>query len=501
MYDRSSGILLHISSLPSDYGIGDLGPCACQFVDFLNETKQRYWQILPLNPVDGIFGYSPYSSYSAFAGNVLFISPELLIEDGWLQEEDIKDKPSFPAGIVDYEKVVPFKIKLLDLAWQRDEEILNQNKEFENFCLQERSWLDDFALFTVVKNLYSGKSLADWPEAIRRRDPQALLEIQEKFQARILKEKFLQYIFFKQWFTLRDYCREKGVHLIGDVPIYVNDHSVEVWTTPKFFKLRDRLEPEFVAGVPPDYFSKTGQRWGNPVYNWEKLKETNFAWWIKRLEHNLKFFDLVRIDHFRGFIAYWQIPASESTAVNGEWIEAPYDEFFTALQRHFSALPIIAEDLGVITPDVKKARKRFGFPGMKILLFAFDGDLKTHPYIPENYEQDCVVYTGTHDNNTAKGWFLKEASAAAKENLFKYLGKKLTAEETPGSLVETAFYSKARIAIVPLQDILGLGEEARMNIPGTVQGNWRWRFLPSALDSTLTQRLLKLTQLAKRQNK
>ncbi len=498
MHRRASGILLHISSLPSEYGIGDLGPGAYAFVDFLEKTKQRYWQILPLNPVDGIFGYSPYSSFSAFAGNPFFISPELLVKEGWLQKEDIVDKPLFTREMVDYEETIDYKNKLFNCLWERCEKILNQNREFEEFCLRESFWLDDFALFAVLKKLYSGRSLLQWPEVIKNRAARALVYIQHQFEPQIIREKLLQYLFFKQWFALKEYCQRKGVYLIGDVPIYVNDDSVEVWTYPELFKLNDELKPEYVAGVPPDYFSETGQRWGNPVYNWEKLKETNFAWWIKRLEHNFRLFDWVRIDHFRGFVAYWEIPAAEETAVKGKWMKASAEHFFTALQKHFKPLPMIAEDLGIITPDVEEARKRFDLPGMKVLLFAFDGDLKTHPYIPENYEDNCIVYTGTHDNNTVKGWFLTEASKGAKENLFKYLGRELTAREIPWTFIEAAFRSRARTAIIPLQDLLGLGQEARMNIPGTVRGNWRWRFLPSALDEALADRLLKLTESSQR---
>ncbi len=498
MHQRASGILLHISSLPSEYGMGDLGPAAYRFVDFLFQAKQSYWQILPLNPTDGIFGHSPYSSFSAFAGNTLFISPELLVREGWLRKEDIQEKPIFPRDSVDYEAVICRKNKIFNILWDRSRGSLPQNKEFKDFCLEENFWLEDFALFSALKKLYPGLSFNQWPEDIQRREPKAVLLIQRKWDDQIIKEKFLQYIFFKQWFALKEYCRNKGVKVIGDVPIYVNDDSADVWTHPKIFKLNNHLQPEFVAGVPPDYFSKTGQRWGNPVYNWEKLKETGFEWWIKRLEYNLRLFDFVRIDHFRGFVAYWEIPVSEKTAVKGEWVKAPWNEFFTALRQSLKTLPIIAEDLGIITPDVKEAREQLGFPGMKILLFAFDGDLKTHPYIPENYEENCIVYTGTHDNNTVKGWFLKEASETAKENLFSYLEKKLTSEEVSWALVELAFQSPAKTAIIPFQDLLSLGSEARMNIPGTAHGNWRWRLFPSDLDKSLSDRLRALSSHSER---
>ena len=370
MHQRGSGILLHISSLPSEHGIGDLGPGAYRFVDFLFKAKQSYWQILPLNPTDGIFGHSPYSSFSAFAGNTLFISPELLVKEGWLKKEDIQNKPFPPPPTINYEEVIDYKNKLFNSVWNRCRESLKNDKDFEEFFAGNKSWLEDFAVFSVLKKIYSGLSFNQWPEDIRKRDHRALLYIHQKFGEHILREEFFQYIFFKQWGALKDYCKAKGIELIGDVPIYVNDDSADVWTNPEIFKLNNHLEPEYVAGVPPDYFSATGQRWGNPIYNWERLKETNFTWWIKRLEHNLRFFDRIRLDHFRGFVSYWEIPVLEKTAIHGRWVKAPGEEFFASLQRHFKTPPFIAEDLGMITPEVEALRDELGFPGMKVLQFA-----------------------------------------------------------------------------------------------------------------------------------
>lgn len=494
MLTRLSGILLHISSLPSEFGIGDLGPKACQFIDFLTETKQTYWQILPLNPVDGIFGNSPYSSLSAFAGNTLFISPELLYRKGWLSQKDVEQKPLFPKGKVDYEQVRRYKENLLARAFKQFKKDPRSQEEYFEFCQEQSYWLNDFALFVVLKEKFTDKMWSRWSENIKERESQAVNEFQDKLCGDIEYVKFLQYIFFKQWGGLRNYAKERGIQIVGDMPIYVTPDSADVWTHPHLFKLKENGDPEFAAGVPPDYFSETGQRWGNPVYNWEKLKETGYAWWIERLRHNLKLFDLVRIDHFRGFVAFWQIPAQEKTAIHGEWIPGAADDFFGTLRRQFPHLPIVAEDLGLITPDVTEAMRRYGFPGMKILLFAFDGDLKTHPYIPENYEENCFVYTGTHDNNTANGWFKKDASIETKKRLAHYFGREITAEDIAWTLIECAMASRAKAAIFPMQDILSLNEEARMNKPGTVHGNWQWRLESSSLQNFFVSKLGDLTQ-------
>jgi 4-alpha-glucanotransferase len=496
---RSSGILLHISSLPSSFGIGDLGPEAMHFVDFLHDAKQSYWQILPVNPTDGVYHHSPYSSNSAFAGNILLISPEMLVRQGWLKPADIKVKPLFSNDEINYKAVVSYKRDLLNLAYLHNKERLKEDHEYREFCKTEEYWLDDYALFVVLKNYFAVDVWTQWPKDVEDRDKKNLDFLRKELREPVEKHKFFQYLFFCQWRALRDYCDKRKIKIIGDIPIYVNDDSVDVWANQTLFKLNEKKEPIFVAGVPPDYFSKTGQRWGNPVYNWDILKQTGFGWWIKRLKHNLKLFDAIRIDHFRGLVEYWEIDSKEETALNGHWVTVPKEEFFQTVLNEFPNPPVIAEDLGIITDEVRETMKQFGFPGMKILLFAFDGDVKEHPYIPENYSENCVVYTGTHDNNTVRGWFEKEVSPETKEKLFSYLGKRLSADEISWTLIRLAFQSKAKLALIPLQDVLGLGAEARMNTPATTEGNWKWRFPLGLLDSELSNKLASLTRQTHRE--
>ena len=490
---RRSGILLSITSLPSPYGIGDLGPWAYKFVDFLFEAKQGFWQVLPLNPTDPAYDNSPYHSISALASNPLLISPELLAQDGLLTKTEIEPLPNLPREWIDYEAVITHKKRLFHLAYKHFKKSGNQY-DYEKFCSKNAYWLEDFALFVALKSHFQGKVWSKWPSEIRDRQPEALLSLKRELQDRIELEKFLQYMFYKQWLSLKDYCHQKNIHIIGDMPIYVDYDSVDVWTNPEIFKLDSEKKAYGVAGVPPDYFSQTGQRWGNPVYKWEVLKKTGYTWWIQRMEHALKFFDIVRIDHFRGFVAYWQIPANEKTAIKGSWVKGPGEEIFKAMLKRFPCLPIIAEDLGVITPDVRELVSRFQFPGMKLLIFAFGPDLPTNPYIPHNYTQNCVVYTGTHDNNTIKGWFEKEITPEDKKRLFQYLGHQVSGEEIHWELIRLAMMSVANTVILPMQDVLGLGEEARMNRPATTSGNWRWRFLPEQLTPEVTRRLLEMTK-------
>lgn len=497
--ERGSGILLHITSLPSKYGIGDFGPPAYQFVDFLSRAKQKCWQILPLNPTDLFHHNSPYSSISAFAGNTILISPELMSKEGFLRKKDLAAVPSFPKDKVDYEKVCDFKKRLLRRAYTELKEDIKNTSAYEQFCQRNIFWLDDFALFVVLKEHFQGEAWGKWPQEVRNREPKVLENLKRQFSKKIDEVKFFQYIFFSQWYALRTYCEKKGVQIIGDIPIYVNYDSADVWTHPDIFKLSEESQPIFVSGVPPDYFSETGQRWGNPVYNWDKLKETGYAWWLKRIEHNLNLFDLIRIDHFRGLVQYWEIPASEETAVHGHWADVPTDDFFTTLLKKFDPIPIIAEDLGTITPDVIEAMNRFGFPGMKVLLFAFGGDLSTHPYLPHNYVENCVVYTGTHDNNTTKGWFQAEATPQEKNNLFEYLKQKVTPQALPWELIQLAMTSIANMVIIPMQDILALGQESRMNKPGTIEANWQWRLIPGELTSSVNRKLLKITEICERE--
>lgn len=494
MIKRGSGILLHISSLPSPYGIGDVGPNAYAFIDYLSENKQSFWQILPFTLTDQIYGNSPYSSMSAFAGNTLFISPAFMVRDGFLEENDLEPLPVFENERVDYTKVSEYKERLFSRAHQLFIK-RKKNPRYEAFCKEHAFWLEDFALFAVLKNHHKGKEWAQWPAEIRERNPTALETCTTQLRNKIEKEKFLQYLFFTQWRSLKQYSAEKQVQIIGDIPIYVNYDSVDVWTHPEIFKLSKDKKPLFVAGVPPDYFSQTGQLWGNPVYEWKALKKTGYSWWLSRLKHTLNLCDVLRIDHFRGFVAYWQVPATETTAVNGKWQDGPGEHFFEMLRKQMPSLPIIAEDLGIITPDVEALIQKLDLPGMKVLLFAFDGDSARHPYVLHNHIKNCVVYTGTHDNNTARGWFEREATPEAKERIFRYLGRSLSAQEIHVEFMRMALMSVADAAIIPMQDVLGLDQNARMNIPGTVGTNWQWRLTPDYRSLSMSTPLLEMTQL------
>jgi 4-alpha-glucanotransferase len=489
---RGSGILLHITSLPSLYGIGDMGSSAYRFAHFLSEAKQSFWQILPLTPTTYTSGNSPYHSLSAFAGNTLLISPELMIDDGLLTKEDVKPIQSIKKNRIDYKQVTSFKEGLFKTAYERFKG--SRKIEYEKFISENSSWLEDFALYVALK-AHLGKVWSEWPKEIRDREPEALRTWKTQLHDKIEMEKFLQYLFFKQWSSLKRCCNEKGIQIIGDMPIYVDFDSADVWVHPEIFKLDKENRPSFVGGVPPDYFSSTGQLWGHPVYRWNVLKESGYAWWIRRFEHNLKLFDLVRIDHFRGFVAYWEVQASEKTAVRGRWVEAPAEDFFCTLCKRFPRPPIIAEDLGIITPDVKEIINRFEFPGMRVLLFAFGGDTSTNPYAPHNHVKNCLVYTGTHDTNTVKGWFENEATHEDKKRLSRYIGHKVSIEDVHWEFIRLAMMSVANTAIVPIQDIVGLGEEARMNRPATSEGNWEWHILPEQLTSQLLGRFLEMTEI------
>ena len=490
---RETGILLHITSLSSPYGIGDLGPEAYRFADFLSKTKQSLWQVLPFNPTNPAHGNSPYSCVSAFAANSLLVSPELLVKDGFLSEKDLQPLPAFPTEKVNYLKAIAYKERLLNIACQRFKGMGDRN-EYEKFCSENSHWLEDFTLFIAIKSFFGGKVWGEWPKELRDREPESLKAIAKKLQNEIEREKFTQYLFFKQWFKLKSCCNQNGIRIIGDIPIYVNYDSADVWVNPEIFKLNEEKRPVFVAGVPPDYFSETGQLWGNPIYNWDILKERNYEWWIQRMEHALKIYDVVRIDHFRGLVDFWEVPAGEQTAVNGKWVDAPAEDFFSLLLNIFPNLPIIAEDLGFLSPRVKEVMQIFGFPGMKVLLFAFGEDNPTHPYLPYTYEKNSVVYTGTHDNNTARGWFEKEATPEEKERVLRYLGHKIPSKNIHWELIQLAMMSVANTALFPMQDILGLGQEARMNQPSSAEKNWEWRMLPEQLTSAPAEKLLELTE-------
>jgi 4-alpha-glucanotransferase len=493
MKNRSSGILIHITSLPSPFGIGDLGPDAYRFVDFLHDSGQTYWQVLPVNQTDMAHGNSPYSSISAFAGNPLLISPEQMVHDGFLKKEDISDVPNFPADTVDFAQVTAFKQNLFAIAYERFRKDSRYGEEFNKFCQDHGRWLNDFALFVVLKKEYGGAVWGDWPAGLRDRETEVLRNAEERHNETLGYIKFIQYLFFKQYAGLKEYCRNFNIQIIGDIPIYVNYDSPDVWKNHELFKLNHEKKPAFVSGVPPDYFSATGQLWGNPVYNWDELKKTGFHWWIERFEHNLFLFDVVRVDHFRGFISFWEVESGEKTAIRGQWTPAPAEDFFNTLLKRFPVLPVLAEDLGIITADVREIMRQYEFPGMKVLLFAFGGAPAKNPYIPHNHIKDCVVYTGTHDNNTVRGWFEKEAGKEEKENLFRYLGHKFPPEEISGEFLRLAMMSVANTIILPVQDILNLGAEARMNTPSTAIGNWNWRLSPDALTPQVTMKLKELT--------
>jgi 4-alpha-glucanotransferase len=493
MKNRSSGILLHISSLPSPYGIGDMGPEAYRFVDFLRDSGQTYWQVLPVNPVEQAHGNSPYSSFSAFAGNPLFISPELMIQDGLLRKKDIPELPSFPQDSVDFAAVNTWKQGLFNTAYERFKNEGIDSEEYSRFCNEHAGWLDDFALFVALKKEYGGKVWSDWPCDLRDREQAAMENATNCYSETIGYIKFLQHVFFKQYMALKMYCRERNIQIIGDIPIYVNYDSPDVWKNPGLFKLDECKKPVFISGVPPDYFSATGQLWGNPVYNWDALKNQKYLWWIQRFEHNLLLFDLVRVDHFRGLIAYWEVWAGEKTAVHGNWIKAPAEDFFKTLLRRFPVLPILAEDLGVINAEVREIMQQYDLPGMKVLEFAFGGEPAKNPYTPHNHVKDCVVYTGTHDNNTVKGWFEKDAGKEELENFSNYLGRTVTSDEISGEFIRMAMMSVANTIIIPVQDILGLGTEARMNTPSTASGNWKWRLEPGVLTPEIAGMLKELT--------
>ncbi len=491
---RGSGILLHITSLPSPFGIGDLGPGAYKFIDFLVETKQSYWQILPLNPTSPVLGNSPYNSPSAFAGNPLLISPELLVKRGFISAADLNPGYSFDGERVDYENVAKYKEDILRIAFEKNKNKFVTDSEFERFCDFNSYWLEDYALFISLKESFENVAWTKWPEEIRDRTEGSLRYYRERLEDRTNMAKFFQYLFFDQWSSLKEYCNVRKINIIGDVPIYVTFDSADVWTNPEVFKLDEQRRPKFVAGVPPDYFSETGQLWGNPVYDWEFLRDTGYSWWLKRLEHNLKLTDIIRLDHFRGFVSYWEVPAGEKTAVDGIWVDVAANIFFRALFKRFPNLPVIAEDLGIITADVREVMNRFDFPGMKLLIFAFGEDFPNGAYLPHNYSRDCVVYTGTHDNNTAKGWFRSEANPEDKKRLFSYLGKEVEEENVHWELIRLAMGSVANTVIIPMQDILGLGEESIMNLPATADGNWQWRLNPGQITTFVSDKLREITE-------
>lgn len=498
---RSCGVLLHITSLPARCGIGDLGPAAHDFLDFLRAAGVRYWQFLPLHPTDAGFGDSPYMSFSAFAGNPLMISPELLAGEALIDHDDIDPLANMSTDFVDFERLVPAKETLFRKAFRRFIE-RERPDEFDAFRSRNASWLTDYALFMALKGRYPSSAWNSWPAGLARRDASAMESARSELSSGIMYHEFLQYLFDAQWHSLKKAAQERGIGLIGDLPIYVGFDSADVWSSPDMFDLDpETFLPAHVAGVPPDYFSETGQRWGNPLYKWLTCDGAPnmpvFDWWAARLGRMLEWVDLLRIDHFRGIEAYWEIPAAEKTAINGRWVKGPDSALFEHLQNRLGRLPILAEDLGIITPEVARLRDGFGFPGMKIIQFAFDSG-SDNPYLAFNYESpNCVVYTGTHDNDTTAGWFRNAMSDEGRHRVREHVGF-CPDDDIHWQVMRYAISSTARLAIIPVQDLLGLSSAGRMNTPGLPEGNWRWRCRADALSPGIAERLASLLRLYRR---
>jgi 4-alpha-glucanotransferase len=488
---RSSGILLHPTSLPGPYGIGDLGAEARRFVDFLVRAGQTLWQVLPLGPTG--YGDSPYQCFSAFAGNPLLIDLETLVEDGLLSQDELNDHPPFPDDHVDYGAVIPFRTGLLARAAERfrDAAPAALQQEFDAFCTAQSSWLDDYALFMALKEEHDLATWSTWPRELVRREPQALEDARRRLASAVFKHKFCQVTFFRQWAALRRYANQRGVRIIGDIPIFVAYDSADVWANPELFFLNDDGKPTVVAGVPPDYFSATGQLWGNPLYRWDVMKERGYDWWIARLRMTFTQVDILRVDHFIGFHRYWEVPARAKTAMKGRYRPGPGADFLAAAREALGDLPIIAEDLGAITPEVDALRDQFELPGMKVLQFAFDADA-TNPFLPHNYPKRCVAYTGTHDNDTTAGWFAK-ASPDERSFVQRYFAR--SGEDISFDFIRGVLSSCADTAIVPLQDVLCCGSDARMNVPGVAGGNWQWRFKADAINDWHVGRLAEMAEL------
>src|SRR5580692_9030501 len=494
---RASGLLLHVTSLPSPYGVGDLGASAFSWIDRLHDAGLAWWQALPLGPTG--YGNSPYQSMSSFAGSALLISPGSLIADGLLQASDAQSH--FSADAVDYDSVIPFKQRLLEKAWANFKAGQHSDRDlapaYDEFCARQAHWLEDYALFRALKAKYHGAYYLEWPAELVQRSSSALAEARRELASQIDQVRFAQFLLFRQTDQVKQHAHAKGVSLIGDLPFFVSPDSSDVWANPELFLLDEQHRPRFVAGVPPDYFSAQGQLWGNPVYNWDAVGSTGYRWCIDRLRALLAHVDVIRLDHFRGFAAAWHVPAGAPTAQSGQWVAGPGASFFQAVQTELGRLPFIAEDLGVITPDVQALRDQFQLPGMRILQFAFDGHAD-NPYLPHNFVHNTVVYTGTHDNDTTRGWY-EALPDWQRQNLWNYLGRPGgEAQEAAWDLIRLAWSSPAALAIAPLQDLLNLGGEARMNVPGRADGNWRWRVREDMLSSGAFQRLQDLTGSSKR---
>ncbi len=493
-FKRSSGILLHPTSLPGEYGIGDLGPQALKWIDFLSVCGCSLWQVLPLGPTG--YADSPYQSFSAFAGNIYLISPDELISDGLLTIEDVQDKPNFFLERVDYGTVIPWKLAILERTYNNfiDGRRPDLKQDFSSFKQENIFWIENYSLFMALKEKHASSAWITWEEPLRLRQSQYLDRMKIEQKTAIERYAFYQFIFFRQWRKVHNYAREHNISIIGDIPIFVAHDSAEVWANPELFYLDKSGQPISVAGVPPDYFSPTGQLWGNPLYRWQYHKEMGYSWWISRLRSVLSMVDIVRLDHFRGFSGYWEIPGNETTAINGQWKPGPGKDLFKTIQQNLGDLPIIAEDLGVITPDVVKLRQSFHLPGMKILVFAFDTDPED-PDLPHHFTEDSVVYTGTHDNDTVWGWY-QRVDEKERDLTRRYL--RTDGHDIAWDMIRAAWASISIFALAPMQDILNLGNEARMNYPSRPDGNWQWRMQPGMLRDDLVHRLAELNWLYSR---
>ena len=492
---RASGLLLHVTSLPSPYGIGDLGPSAFTWVRRLHDTGQRWWQALPLGPTG--YGDSPYQPMSSFAGNAMVVSPGSLISDELLSAKDCE--ASFPSDVVDYDAVVPFKMRLLETAWKNFKAGTRKDlrPEYDEFCAEQGHWLEDYALFRALKAKYDGAYYLDWPEDLVQRRPRALANVRRELVDQIDEVRFAQFLLFRQGDQLKAFAHSKGVRLIGDLPFFVSPDSSDVWSNPELFLLDERHRPRFVAGVPPDYFSAQGQLWGNPVYNWDALRATGYRWSIDRVRSLLAHVDAIRLDHFRGFAAAWHVPAGAPTAQSGQWIQGPGAKFFETLRNELGQLPFIVEDLGIITPDVQALRDQFRLPGTRVLQFAFDGH-PDNPYLPNNFVRNTVAYTGTHDNAPTRQWY-EQLPDYQRQNFWSYLERAPgESSEAAPALMRLGWSSMAALAIAPLQDLLNLGGESRMNVPGRAGGNWRWRCREDMLADKAFDWLRELTEASKR---
>jgi 4-alpha-glucanotransferase len=495
-FKRNSGVILHPTSLPGPFGIGDLGPTAINWLDFLAKAEMGLWEILPLGPTG--YGDSPYQCFSAFAGNTNLISPILLVEDGLISLEKIENHPNFSNKKVDFSRITRWKDKIFLLAFKNYQQSppAQLKKEFESFREQQLFWLEDYALFMAIKDSCNKVAWNQWPIDLRMRDQKSLENFKKKNRKKIFLHEFKQFLFFKQWKTVTGYAHKKNIHIVGDIPIFIAFDSADVWRNPELFDLTDAYEPRVIAGVPPDYFSPTGQLWGNPHYRWSAHKQSNYQWWLRRFQHTLEMVDFIRLDHFRGFSGFYEVKAGSPTAKDGHWVKGPGSPFFEIIEKNLGKLPVIAEDLGLISPDVTEMRDQFNFPGMRILQFAFSSD-GSDPFLPHNYPVNCVAYTGTHDNAPSKSWF---QNAPLKEQVFccNYLNS--NAKHIAWDLIRGIWSSPAIFAFAPMQDFLELGNKSRINFPGTLGNNWAWRMDPKAMTDTLSSRIKEINTLFSRSN-